>query len=123
MNIKNENISIDKIKNFLTTAIKELKEDRELTARYILDDDMCLYVGYEGGFDKDETGSDKRICAKIAERNDFYWVDFEMMNMPYVTDTEDVWDTDCEVSPEDAEYYIKEYKAIRKALNKGEIQF
>ena len=114
---------VKEVKEFLETAIKELEEDSSLTARYVLDDDLCLYVGYEGGFDEDENGNDTRICAKIAERNDVYWVDMEAMNMPWFTDTGDVWDTDSEVSPTDADYYVREYKEIRKALDKGEIRF
>ena len=113
--------SVKEIAKFLEDSIKAIEEDPSVTARYVLDDDLCLYVGYEGGFDKDETGNDERICAKIAERNDYYWVDFEAMNMPWDPETGDVWDTDSEVSPSDAKYYIDEYKNIRKALDKGDV--
>ena len=41
--------------------------------------------------------------------------------MPWDPETGDVWDTDSEVSPSDAKYYIDEYKNIRKALDKGEV--
>ena len=117
----NQSISVSEIKKFLEDSIKAIEEDPSITARYILDDELCLYVGYEGGFDKDKNGNDERICAKIAERNDFYWVDFEGMNMPWDPDTGDVWDTDSEVSPTDADYYVREYKEIRKALDNGEV--
>ena len=113
--------SVKEIAKFLEDSIKAIEEDPSVTARYVLDDDLCLYVGYEGGFDKDETGNDERICAKIAERNDYYWVDFEAMNMPWDPETGDVWDTDSEVSPSDAKYYVDEYKNIRKALDKGDV--
>lgn len=116
-----EGLSVSEVEKFLENSIKSIKEDPSVTARYVLDDDLCLYVGYEGGFDADETGSDERICAKIAEKNDYYWVDFEAMNQPWDPETGDVWDTDSEVSPSDAKYYVDEYKAIRKALDKGEV--
>ena len=118
---ENKEPTIEAIRKFLEDSIRELKEDQDLTARYVLDDDLCLYVGYEPGFDKDENGSEYRICSKIAERNDFYWVDMEANNMPWNPETGDVWDTDTEANPNDAGWYVKEYKEIRKALDNGEL--
>ena len=137
----------NEIAQFIDDSVETVKNSPETTCRYILDKDLCLYVGIEGGF---EDGGE--ICAKIGKRNDFDWAGgLEWIDQPVfcgkkhkipgypdlqkvmpeidwgerevVTHPEgEVWDT-CVACPsgKDANWFIEQYEKIREALDDGEI--
>lgn len=116
--------SRDKVAKFIEDSKEELlsSEDDGGCCRLVLDDDLCLYVGWESGFDKDNGHDGWEVCAKIAERNDYDWADFEFLNMPWSSDDGEVWDTSVS-NPDasDADWFIKSYEGIRDALDNNEI--
>jgi hypothetical protein len=88
-------------------------------------------VGYSDGFDTEDGYA---ICAKIAERNDADWADFDYLNMPWNTYSDnggstgvfegDVYDTNIEIIPgedytQDAQWLADSYATIRNLLDEG----
>lgn len=133
MAANNGNASVSKIKKFIEDSVNSLQTSDYTNSRLILDDDLCLYVGYAGGFD---TKDGYAICAKIAERNDADWADFDYLNMPWNTYSDndgstgvfegDVYDTDIEITPgedytQDAQWLADSYVEIRNLLDEGKL--
>lgn len=132
---KNGNASASKIKKFIEDSVNTLQTTDYTNCRLVLDDDLCLYVGYASGFDTEDGYA---ICAKIAERNDGDWADFEYLNMPWNTYNDndgstgvfegDVYDTDIEITPgedytQDAQWLADSYVEIRNLLDEGKLTF
>lgn len=127
------NASVSKIKKFIEDSVNTLQTTDYTNSRLILDDDLCLYVGYASGFDTEDGYA---ICAKIAERNDADWADFDYLNMPWNTYSDndgstgvferDVYDTDIEITPgedytQDAQWLADSYDEIRNLLDEGKL--
>lgn len=69
-----EDLNKNEIGKFLEDSVKACLKDGEEesgTYRLILDKDLCLYVGWEDGFEGDNGHNGWEVCAKIAKRNDF----------------------------------------------------
>ena len=135
MAANNGNASVSKIKKFIEDSVNNLQTTDYTNCRLVLDDDLCLYVGYASGFDTEDGYA---ICAKIAERNDADWADFEYLNMPWNTYSDndgstgvfegDVYDTDIEITPgadytQDAQWLADSYVEIRNLLDEGKLTF
>ena len=127
------NVSASKIQKFIEDSIADLQNSNATNCRLVLDDDLCLYVGYSDGFDTEDGYG---ICAKIAERNDADWADFDYLNMPWNTYSDndgttgifegDVYDTDLEITPgsdysSDAQWLADSYAEIRNLLDEGKL--
>lgn len=122
--IKADIPSRDKVAKFIEDSKEELlaSENEGGCYRLVLDDDLCLYVGWESGFNKDNGHDGWEVCAKIAERNDYDWADFEFLNMPWYSNDGEVWDTSIsDPDASDADWFIKSYEGIRDALDNNEI--
>lgn len=107
------------ITTFIKEAIEDFNNGETGVYRYILDEDLCLYIGWEYGFDEDNGHDGYEICGKIAYRNDYYWCDMDCLDMPCYPNSEETWDTDVALSNEyenEARYFISEYEEIRKAV-------
>lgn len=116
--------SKSEVAKFLENSTKELlaNEDEGGCCRLVLDDDLCLYVGWSDGFDADNGHDGWEVCAKIAERNDYDWSDFNFLSMPWDAETGEVRDTEVSTPDRsDADWFIKSYKEIRKALDNDEV--
>jgi len=135
MAANNGNASVSKIKKFIEDSVNNLQTTDYTNCRLVLDDDLCLYVGYSSGFDTEDGYA---ICAKIAERNDADWADFDYLNMPWNTYNDndgstgvfegDVYDTDTEITPgedytQDAQWLADSYVEIRNLLDEGKLTF
>ena len=129
----NSNVSVSKIKKFIEDSVNNLQNTNYTNSRLILDNDLCLYVGYSDGFDTEDGYA---ICAKIAERNDGDWADFDYLNMPWNTYDDndgstgvfegDVYDTNIEITPgedysQDAQWLADSYTEIRNLLDEGKL--
>lgn len=120
------NLSASAIGKFIDNAVRELEEYAEdgeygYTYYYDLDPDLRLYVGWIDGFEKNNGHDGYGICAKIATAHDSL-IEYEWMDMPYDKESGDVWDTEVSYpGSQDAEWYLKEYKAIREAYDNGEL--
>ena len=129
------NVTSSKIKKFIADSVNTLQTTDYTNCRLILDGDLCLYVGYSDGFDTEDGYA---ICAKIAERNDGDWADYDWLNMPYNTYNDndgttgvfegDVYDTNLEIEPgadytQDAQWLADSYKEIRSLLDEGKLAF
>ena len=127
------NASASKIKKFIEDAVVDLQNESSTNNRLVLDNDLCLYVGYSDGFDTEDGYA---ICAKIAERNDADWADFDYLNMPWNTYSDndgttgvfegDVYDTEVEITPgedytQDAQWLADSYAEIRNLLDDGKL--
>ena len=127
------NVTVSKIKKFIKDSVNSLQNSDYTNCRLILDSDLCLYVGYSDGFDTEDGYS---ICAKIAERNDADWADFDYLNMPWNTYNDnngstgvfegDVYDTEVEITPgedytQDAQWLADSYAEIRNLLDEGKL--
>lgn len=123
------------ITKFIKDAVKDLyPTDRNATWYLRLDDDFAIYVGWSGGFDKNDELAlhssslpEYCLCAKVAEYRPWD-VDYEWMYMPWSVETGEVWDNETTIAPKSNIYSIavwlnKEYRAMRKALREGEITF
>lgn len=99
---------------FIEDSVNILQNSDYTNRRLVLDDDLCLYVGW--------SDADDEIAAKIAERNDYDWADFDFLNMPWNAESGDVWDTQL-TSPSftDGEWLADQYQKIRQALDNGEV--
>lgn len=119
-------LSVAEIGKFIDKAVRELEEYAEdgeygYTFYYDLDPDLRLYVGWSGGFEEDNGNDGYEICAKIATAHDDL-IEYEWMDMPYDEESGEVWDTNMtSPSSQDADWYLEEYKAIRKAYDNGEL--
>lgn len=129
----NGSASVSKIKKFIEDSVNNLQTTDYTNCRLVLDDDLCLYVGYANGFDTEDGYA---ICAKIAERNDADWADFDYLNMPWNTYNDnngstgvfegDVYDTEIEITPgedytQDAQWLANSYTEIRELLDDGKL--
>ena len=119
-----ESYSKEDFGNFIEDSVDILQNSDYTNRRLVLDDDLCLYVGWSEADDGYEGEADYKdgyiIAAKIAERNDADWADFDFCNMPWDVDTGDVWDTQI-TGPRfpDGEWLARQYKMIRQALDDG----
>lgn len=125
------------ISTFIKEAVRDLMiTDSSATYHLRLDDDFAIYVGWSGGFDKnDNTAIHSKsqpeycLCAKVAEYNPACPL-YDNVYMPWYEDGE-VWDNEITISPYQinkecykvAVWLNKSYRGMRKALKNGEITF
>ena len=119
--------SANEIAKFIEESIETLKDNAATNCRLILDDDIALFVGWEGGFGdeirtdciQDENNPDYAIVAGLkCWRSDDMWTDYEYLNFPYFRNG-DVWDSSVILQEgEDflklARWFLSEYEALRK---------
>jgi len=100
------------------------------------DHTLSLSVGWMPGYDKDpgvDYASKKdptwRINAAIVKYNPADCCDLQFMDQPWNPETGEVWDTMSTLhygtegsKLQLAQWYLKEYRAITRALKKGEIR-
>lgn len=122
------------IAKFIKNAVKNLSANDGSETYYLkLDNDFAIYVGWSGGFDKDDECAihSKRnpeycLCAKVAEWNPSN-IDYEWMYMPWEVETEMVWDNEVTIYNKDfystAVWLNENYRSMRKALKEGKITF
>lgn len=119
-----------------TTAKRMAKEDGAGCASLFIDrnnHDIALSVGWLGGYDPKNTGSDFRskkqpeyaLNAELVKYNPADCADLEWMEMPYDEKTGEVWNTGCTLGEntdwlKTADYYLKEFKAMVEAARKRE---
>ena len=127
----NNNLSVNKIAKFLEDSLTTLSTTDWTCCRYILDDDLALYVGWSDGYDIDDDlvfhsqeNPSYGINAGIKVRNDSDWADYEYLNFPWKADGE-VWDNGISLASnesfeKDAEYFIDEYNKMREGIDSGE---
>ena len=98
-------ISRAEVKKWAKETAEFIAENPEYTAAYELDYGLCVAMGFEDGFDPNDTDGDivnpeypsYHLCMKVAEYTP-HDLDYEWMNMPYNEETGDVWDTDTSFS-------------------------
>ena len=122
----------NKIAEFLKNAIKELTTTDYTCTWYDLDKDLAIFVGWTEGYDPEDTDyihseNDPSyvIASKIASTHEYMKTDLDWLVQPYYEDGE-VWDTEITLNnnsnfTEDADWFIKSYKDIREALDRGEL--
>ena len=123
----------DKIANFLKEAVESLTTSNYTCSEYKLDNNLSLFVGWSDGYaeDDDSVIHDEKeptfaINAGIKGNEDYLKTDYDFLNFPFDKETGDAWDSGISISPNEdysklADWFIKEYKGIRKALDNGEI--
>lgn len=123
-----------KLASLIKSYVKDLAStDSSVTYRIPLNDELAVYVGWGGGFDKnDETAIHSKsqpeycICVKVAENAyPYLWDD---AYMPWDKVTGEVYDTDSSVSVDQnyyglAQWLNQSYREIKKLLKKGELTF
>lgn len=124
------------IAKFIKKAVEDLSLSSVVKTYYLkLDNDFAIYVGWCGGFDPNDDSEyyhsnanpDYCLCAKVAEWNPAS-IDYEWMYMPWDVNTNEVWDSETTLTRYDdiylvAKYLNEDYRAMKKALAKGEITF
>ena len=122
----------NEIAEFLKNAIKELTTTDYTCTWYDLDKDLAIFVGWTDGYDPEdedyihaENDPSYVIAAKIASTHEYMKTDLDWLVQPYYEDGE-VWDTEITLNNnsnfiEDADWFIKSYKDIREALDRGEL--
>lgn len=118
--------NLDSVTHFIKESVEALLSGDATNCRLILDDDLALFVGWEGGFGKskrddciqDKDNPDYAIVAGIkCWRSDDLWTDYEFLNYPYFEDG-GVWDTGITLKPGedywyDAVWFIDEWNALQ----------
>lgn len=131
--VNNSRLDKAKIAKFIKDSVNDLMTTDYTNSRYILDDDLAIFVGWSDGYD--ETPEEGEIYKEdsptwrpnvgIKVRNDYDWADYDFLNFPWYPDGE-VWDTGVTLNKADdysseADWMIKNYPNIVEAHNKGEI--
>ena len=124
---------IQSIAKFLEDSVRELKENDGSTTFYRqFDSRLALYVGYSGGFDDNDvfvihsrSEPEYAICTKIAEWNPAS-IDYEWMYMPWEVDTQEVYDCETSISPNEdysdlAKRIVETYEEICEWLDQGKL--
>lgn len=129
------NLNVNKIADFVEEAVNDLQTSDYTCSRYVLDDDLAIYVGWSEGYGdepRDDVIQSKKnpdygLNAGVKVRNDSDWTDFDYLNFPILADDSgDIWDSATSIRPDAdykhiAKYLIDEYKDIKKAVEKGEV--
>ena len=128
----NAKLDINKIAEFLKDEVKVLTTSEYTCGWYELDRDLAIFVGWTAGYDpNDEDYIHAKddptfvLAAKIASTHEYMKTDLDWLTQPYYEDGE-VWDTEITLTETsnfkaDADWFIKSYKGIRKALDNGEL--
>lgn len=129
----NANLNVNKIAKFLEDSVNDLIKIDEGCCRYLLDEDLALYVGWSAGWGEElrddaiqsKSEPDYAIEAGIKVRNDTLWADYDWLDFPYYPDGE-VWYASLTMKPgedykSDAQWFIDEYNGMREAIDKGEV--
>lgn len=125
--------SASDLAKFIKESVNTLLTTDYTNCRYPLDDEWAIYVGWSGaGYAEDDEDvihakDDPSwvICCKLADMEDSMWTDYDYCNMPYNEETEDVWDTDMAISPEEnyqntATWLLDEYNELIRQIESGE---
>jgi hypothetical protein len=97
----------NEIAQFVKESVKWLIENQEGCCRYQLDDHLAIFVGWSGGYGKEERNDiiqakddpDWGINVGIKVwTSDYMQTDFDWINFPYEEDG-DVWDMSVDIGP------------------------
>lgn len=127
---------VKRIIDFITDSVKWLEKEQAGCCEFRFDDDLSLFVGWQDGYDEEDSDyihakDDKSWCivAGIKSNHEYLKTDYDWLTAPYDEKSGEVWDTDITidsetktVDEETAEYFIKEYFEIKKALQNGEVK-
>ena len=111
---------MSKIAQFIKESVEWLVESQEGCCRYQLDDHLAIFVGWSGGYGKEQRKDiiqakddpDWGINVGIKVwKSDYMQTDFDWLNFPYEEDG-DVWDMSLSIAPND------DYERIAKSLLK-----
>ena len=99
----------EEVANFIKNSVETLQTSEVTNCRYIIDNDLCVYVGWSEGFGEEprldviqnKDNPDLAICVKVAERNDVDFADFDYCNMPLDKFNSEVIDTSCSIEKVD----------------------
>ena len=130
----NSRLNKEAIAKFIEKAVNDLMTTDYTNNRYILDDDLAIFVGWSDGYDDKEildyelykeNSPTWRINVGIKVRNDWDWADYDFLDFPWYPDGE-VWDTGVTVNKDEdygkiADWMIENYPNIVEAHEKGEI--
>ncbi len=127
--------SVSEVASFIKDSVDDLRNGDVGTFRWLLDDDLAIYVGWSSGFGnelrddvlQDKESPDWAICVKIGQVTSD-WYDYDYINQPIYVKQNLVYDTDNSISPNEnyselANYLLKDYKKIRELLDKKELMF
>lgn len=97
----------EKLATFLKEAVEGLKNDVGSCCRFILDDELAVFVGWSDGYDPtsrfaihDANDPTWAINAGIKVRCDALWTDYDWLDFPTDEDGEPI-DTGITVSPKE----------------------
>lgn len=121
-------VDVADLAQFIESAVRILQTSDATNVRYILDENLAVYVGWsydessEYGIHNDS--GDAVIYAGVKLRSDAYWADYDWLDYPYDKETGDVWDNGSYISPdEDYDYLARElsntYQEILKEVASG----
>lgn len=106
---KREYIKKGKVNNLVNWLKKEIdlfKGGFNGCGHYYLDNDFEIAIGWLDGYDEDDeyaihNSEQPSWCLNVGVKiaNDFE-SDYEYMDMPWFSDTGDVWDTDITIRPD-----------------------
>lgn len=121
------------LQNFIAESVKKLADTDSNSTYYMqLDNDLAIYVGWSSGFDPDDkyiihskSDPDCGICVKLAKWNPAD-IDYEWMDMPWDSKTEEVDDNETSVGPTTnyrklANWFLKKYESVKVDLDCGKL--
>lgn len=140
--------NIAKVADFLKEACDYFKKQGEGCYRFILSDDLALYVGWSDGYNMADTDIIKSVkgqrdnggswvCgyavnAGIKVRNDYDWCDYDYLNFPVYTDEfcPEVCDTGISMKPnqsrreyrKDARWFLENFVNMTNDLKQGNLR-
>ena len=123
-------VDVADLAQFIKSAVKTLQTSDVTNTRYILDENLAVYVGWsydDGGsmgYGIPDDSGEYVIYAGVKLRNDSYWADYDWLDYPYDKETGDVWDNGSYIAPdEDYDYLARElsktYQEILKEVASG----
>ena len=131
-------LNVDEIAKFLEDSVNTLQTTEYTCCRYILDDELAIFVGWTDGADEEDPdyihapeSPSWVIVAGIKERADALWTDYDYLNFPVISNGDAkgmVADNEITISPnenykQDAEFFVDAYKEVTEALEAGDLVY
>ena len=104
--------NVEEVAHFLKDSVEWLTEADEGCCRFILDDNLAIFIGWSNGYDMNDDDIIKSpkgrsyngtigwaINAAVKVRNDFYWAEFDDLDFPYDEKTGECWDNALSLQP------------------------
>jgi len=142
MKTKQERVDslVEFMKDIITDVLDNQKKGVQVewtNSRHLMEDGrLCIYIGWSGGYDENDDSiihdldePNWGLAMKIAEVNNFDWVDFDFLNQPW-DKTGDVYDSQLTLSPfelkdgvvqDTAEWFIKTYDDMVELLDDNKL--